>query len=98
MWDHAGHEVEYWQRRAAESRAMTADITSEGSRRLMASVIECYDRLAARAATERLLAGEIANDETVRNLHKHADELDREAGKLENKISPAESLSPTRLG
>jgi hypothetical protein len=65
MWDHAGHEVEYWQGRAAESRAMAADLTSEGSRRLMTSVIDCYDRLAARAATEHNLARATANDETV---------------------------------
>jgi hypothetical protein len=55
----------------------------------MTSVIECYDRLAARAATERRLAREIANDETVRSLQKHANELDREAGELENKIPRA---------
>jgi hypothetical protein len=40
-----------------------------------------------RAATVRRLARDIANEEAVKSLHKHADDLDRKAKELESKIS-----------
>jgi predicted nucleic acid-binding Zn-ribbon protein len=40
-----------------------------------------------RAATVRRLARDITNEEAVRSLHKHADELERKASELESKIS-----------
>jgi len=40
-----------------------------------------------RAATVRRLARDIKNEETVRSLNRHADELDRKAKELEDKIS-----------
>ena len=49
MWNHAGHEVESWQWRAAEARAMAVNLTSEESRWLMLRVAETYDEMARRA-------------------------------------------------
>ena len=40
-----------------------------------------------RAATVRRLARDMSDEEAVRSLHKHADELDRKATELESKIS-----------
>jgi hypothetical protein len=55
MWDHEGHEIEYWQKRAEQARAMVPNLTSEESRRLMMQVAESYDRLTAKAESKKKL-------------------------------------------
>lgn len=53
MWEHEGHEVEYWRSRAANARAMAVNLTSEDSRRLMMQIAESYDEFAANAERNR---------------------------------------------
>jgi hypothetical protein len=53
MWEHENHAADHWHSRAAQARAMAANLTSEESRRLMLQVAEAYDQLAAKAERER---------------------------------------------
>ena len=65
----------------ALERVAMSDMTSPGE-------LGIYLRsLRDRAATVRRLARDISDKAAVRDLNKHADELDRQAKELESKIA-----------